>query len=138
MFTAPTAEDLALYLGLNEIQGNRADLLIAQAVALATAVVSPLPNGATAVVLSAAGRAYSNPSGATYETIGPMSVQRPQAGLYLTRAEKSALKAMAGRGGAFTVDPTPETATPAPTRPPYRPSAGWSPDPSLGHVVGWF
>ncbi|MFI8942761.1 hypothetical protein [Streptomyces syringium] len=111
-FTVPTAEDLALYLGLEEISGSRADLLIQQAINLCMAVVTPLPDGATAVVMSAAGRAYVNPSGATYETIGPMSVQRPQAGLYLTKAEKTALKSMAGRGGAFTIDPTPADANP--------------------------
>ncbi|MBB1253174.1 hypothetical protein H3146_07290 [Streptomyces sp. OF3] len=117
VYQVPTAEDLALYLGVGEIQGDRADLLLAQATALAEAVVMPLPDGATAVVLSAAARAYSNPAGATYETIGPMSVQRPQAGLYLTKAEKTALKSMAGRGGAFTVDPTPDSADPSPTWP---------------------
>lgn len=111
-FTVPTAEDLGLYLGLEEISGGRADLLIQQAINLCMAVVTPLPDGATAVVMSSAGRAYVNPSGATYETIGPMSVQRPQAGLYLTKAEKTALKSMAGRGGAFTVDPTPADANP--------------------------
>ena len=118
-FTAPTAEDLALYLGLEEINGTRADLLIAQAVALCESVVKPLPDQATAVVLSAAGRAYVNPQQVSYETIGPMSVQRPSGsgGLYLTKADKVALKSLAGRGGAFTVDPTPAGATPGPTWP---------------------
>lgn len=135
-FVVPTAEDLGLYLGLDEVQGARADLLIAQAVSLCEAVVKPLPDGAAAVVLSAAARAYTNPQGATYETIGPMSVQRPQSsgGLYLTKAEKTALKSMAGRGGAFTVDPTPEDADPSPTYPiddtygaglEYEPGWGW-------------
>ncbi|MFP8944701.1 hypothetical protein ACLIYM_25160 [Streptomyces fenghuangensis] len=134
-FTAPTAEELALYLGLEEIQGARADLLIAQAVALCETVVKPLPESATAVVLSAAARAYVNPQNATYETIGPMSVQRPQGsgGLYLTKADKAALKSAAGRGGAFTVDPTPDTADPSPTWPvgddfvpgEYEPGWGW-------------
>ncbi|WP_327222983.1 hypothetical protein OG229_02245 [Streptomyces platensis] len=118
-FVAPTAEQLGLYLGLDEIQGDRADLLIAQAVALAESVVKPLPDQATAIVLSAAGRAYVNPQQVSYETIGPMSVQRPSGsgGLYLTKADKAALKSLAGRGGAFTVDPTPETADPSPTWP---------------------
>ena len=129
-----TAEDLALYLGLDEINGPRAELLISQAVHLCEAVVSPLPVGAEAVILSAAGRAYANPQGATYETIGPVSVQRPMAGLYLTKSEKAALKSMAGRGGAFTVDPTPATADPSPTWPldevvgvpgEYEPGWGW-------------
>ncbi len=135
-FEAPTAEQLALYLGLPEIDGARADLLIAQAVALCETVVKPLPDQATAVVLSAAARAYVNPQSVSYETIGPMSVQRPQGsgGLYLTKADKTALKSLAGRGGAFTVDPTPATADPSPTYPvddsygpplEYEPGWGW-------------
>jgi hypothetical protein len=135
-FVAPTAEQLGLYLDLTEINGDRADLLLEQAVALCETVVKPLPEGATAVVLSVAARAYVNPQQVSYETIGPMSVQRPQGsgGLYLTKADKSALKSLAGRGGAFTVDPTPETADPSPTYPldddfgpplEYEPGWGW-------------
>jgi hypothetical protein len=135
-FVPPTAEQLGLYLDLSEINGARADLLIEQAVALCETVVKPLPDGATAVVLSVAGRAYVNPQQVSYETIGPMSVQRPSGsgGLYLTKADKSALKSLAGRGGAFTVDPTPETADPSPTYPvdddygpplEYEPGWGW-------------
>jgi hypothetical protein len=118
-FVPPTAEQLGLYLGLGEIEGDRADLLITSAVGLCQTVVKPLPEGAEAVVLSVAGRAYVNPQQVSYETIGPMSVQRPQGsgGLYLTKADKSALKSLAGRGGAFTVDPTPATADPSPTWP---------------------
>ncbi len=135
-FVPPTAEQLGLYLGLDTVDGDRADLLIAQAVALCESVVKPLPDQATAIVLSAAGRAYVNPQQVSYETIGPMSVQRPQGsgGLYLTKADKAALKSLAGRGGAFTVDPTPSTATPVPTYPvdddygpglEYEPGWGW-------------
>ncbi|WPO74026.1 hypothetical protein [Streptomyces sp. KN37] len=136
VFVAPTAEQLGLYLGLSEIQGDRADLLIQQAIALCETVVKPLPDQATAVVLSVAGRAYVNPQQVSYETIGPMSVQRPSGsgGLYLTKADKAALKSLAGRGGAFTVDPTPATADPSPTWPAddtygagleYEPGWGW-------------
>ncbi|MET7924726.1 hypothetical protein ABZT43_12170 [Streptomyces sp. NPDC005349] len=125
-----------MYLGLGEIQGDRADLLIQQAIALCETVVKPLPDQATAVVLSVAGRAYVNPQQVSYETIGPMSVQRPSGsgGLYLTKADKAALKSLAGRGGAFTVDPTPDTADPSPTWPiddtygpglAYEPGWGW-------------
>lgn len=132
-FATPTAEQLGLYLGLPEIQGDRADLLIAQAVALCETVVKPLPDQATAIVLSAAGRAYVNPQQVSYETIGPMSVQRPQGsgGLYLTKADKAALKSLAGRGGAFTVDPTPSTADPSPT---YPKAGGYA---GLEHEPGW-
>ncbi|MFF9631737.1 hypothetical protein [Streptomyces fradiae] len=135
-FLIPTAEQLGLYLGLESIDGARADLLIEQAVLLCETVVRPLPDQATAIVLSAAGRAYVNPQQVSYETIGPMSVQRPQGsgGLYLTKADKAALKALAGRGGAFTVDPTPADADPSPTYPvdesygpgmEYEPGWGW-------------
>ncbi|OUD04699.1 hypothetical protein [Streptomyces swartbergensis] len=118
-FVPPTAEQLGLYLGLEAIDGDRADLLITTATSLCQTVVKPLPEGAEAVVLSVAGRAYVNPQQVSYETIGPMSVQRPQGsgGLYLTKSDKSALKSLAGRGGAFTVDPTPATADPSPTWP---------------------
>jgi hypothetical protein len=118
-FTIPTAEDLALSLDLTEINGTRADFLISMAVNLCMTVVKPLPDEAVAVVLSVAGRAYINPGQVTYETIGPMSVQRPtgSGGIYLTKADRSALKSAAGRGGAFTVDPTPAAATPSPTFP---------------------
>ena len=136
-FVAPTAEQLALFLDLPEINGDRADLLITQAVALCETVVKPLPDQATAVVLSVAGRAYVNPQQVSYETIGPMSVQRPQGsgGLYLTKSDKTALKSLAGRGGAFTVDPTPATADPSPTYPVedgYGPPLEW--EPGWGYV----
>lgn len=118
-FIPPTAEDLGLFLDLAEIDGARADFLVNKAISLCETVVKPLPDGADSVVLSVAGRAYLNPGQVTYETIGPMSVQRPtgSGGLYLTKADKSALKAAAGRGGAFTADPTPTTADPSPTWP---------------------
>lgn len=133
-FTPPTVEQLGLFLGLDEIDGDRADLLIASALSLCQTIVKPLPEGAEAVVLSVAGRAYVNPQQVSYETIGPMSVQRPSGsgGLYLTKADKSALKSLAGRGGAFTVDPTPATADPSPTWPADA-VTGWQDD----YEAGW-
>ena len=133
-FTPPTVEQLGLFLGLDEIEGDRADLLINSALALCQTIVKPLPEGAEAVVLSVAGRAYVNPQQVSYETIGPMSVQRPSGsgGLYLTKADKSALKSLAGRGGAFTVDPTPATADPSPTWP-LDGATGWAED----YEAGW-
>ncbi len=136
VFVPPTVEELGLFLDLDEIDGNRGDFLINKAISLCQTVVKPLPEGADAVVLSVAGRAYLNPGQATYETIGPLWVQRPtgSGGLYLTKADKSALKSLAGRGGAFTVDPTPATADPSPTWPiddagfadEYEPGWGYS------------
>src|SRR5690606_25390642 len=67
-----------------------------------------------------------NPQAVSSESVGPYSVQRPQAGLYMTKAETAALKRLGGRGGAFTVDPTPEEATPAPTWPWDMDGDGWA------------
>ncbi len=111
------AEDLRVYLGLDSIDEARADLMLSQAILLAESIVKPLPDAASAVVLAVAGRAYANPQGVAYETVGPISVQRPQAGLYMTKDERRTLQRLAGRGGAFTVDPTPVDADPEVTHP---------------------
>jgi hypothetical protein len=121
-----TAEDLALYLGLDTIDGTRADFLLGQALMLAASIVSPVPDTAEPVVLAAAGRAYSNPQAVTQETVGPYSVQRPLAGLYFTRAEQAILKRLGGRGGAFTIDPTPDDVDPDVTWP-YDPDNPFGP-----------
>lgn len=99
--------DLGLYMGDGSIDPSRAELLITQAILLCESFVTPLPDAASVIVLSSAARAYANPQGVTSETIGPFNVQRPWAGVYLTKAERAALRRMAGSGGAFTVDPTP-------------------------------
>lgn len=112
-----TPEDLRVYLGLDAVDEARASLMIEQAVLLSESVVTPLPDAASAVVLAVAGRAYANPQGIAYETVGPISVQRPQAGLYMTKDERRTLKRLAGRGGAFTIDPTPADADPDVTWP---------------------
>lgn len=104
------AEDLRIYLGLDTIDSQRAALMVDQATLLAESIATPLPDAASAVVLAVAGRAYANPQGVAYETVGPISVQRPQAGLYMTRDERRTLQRLAGRGGAFTIDPTPADA----------------------------
>jgi len=129
-FTTPTAEQLGLLLALDTIDGNRADMLIEQAVNLALSVVRPLPDEATPVILAIAGRAYTNPTSASYQTVGPMSVQTTQpGGLYLSKSDKVTLKSMAGRGGAFTVDPTPATADPWASYPigDFDPLLEWEP-----------
>jgi hypothetical protein len=121
-----TAEDLGLYLGFDTIDGDRAEFLLKQALMLAASIVSPVPDTAEPIVLAAAGRAYANPQAVTQETVGPYNVQRPQAGLYFTRAEQAILKRLAGRGGAFTIDPTPEDANPLATWP-YDPDNSFGP-----------
>lgn len=121
-----TPQQLADFLG-QDVQDDRARLIIDQAEALCRAEVDPLPGTASAVVLSVAARAYSNPQGITAETVGPYTVQRPQSasGLYLTKAERRSLKLLAGRGGAFAVDPTPASASVPPPRPPWWDLPWW-------------
>lgn len=121
-----TAEELGLYLNVTEIDGIRADFLLEQAVTLAASIISPVPDSAKPVILAAAGRAYANPQGVSQETVGPYTVQRPQAGLYFTRAEQAILKRLGGRGGAFTVDPTPAGVDPDVTWP-YDPDGPFGP-----------
>lgn len=110
-----TTGDLSLYLGA-AVDDARGQFMLNQATALCESVVSPLPDAASVVVLSAAARAYSNPQGVTSETVGPFSVQRPWAGVYLTKSERATLRRMStGSSGAFSVDPTPADAGPGRT-----------------------
>lgn len=95
--------DLATYLG-STVDDQRAAQLLQLAQEIAESMVgNPLPLGAEAIVLSAAARGYLNASGVTSETIGPYNIQRPSAGIYLTKAERASLRRLAGRTGAFSV-----------------------------------
>lgn len=102
-----TSADLALYLG-QDVDEDRADLLIEMAVGLVEDIVYPAPDRAKAVVLSSVSRAYSNPTGITTEMVGPYQATRPSAGVYLTKAERNTLRRLAGRSGAFSVDLLPQ------------------------------
>lgn len=113
-----SADDLATFLNttFDTDQQARATFLIAQATLLAQSIVDPLPDTAEPVILSVAGRAWGNPQGASSQTAGPFAVQQP-GGLYLTRQDRAALKRLAGKGGAFTIDPTPAEVFPESTWP---------------------
>lgn len=101
-----TADDLALYLEIESINTARAGMLLQMAQDLCESIVTPLPATAKAVVLAVAARPFTNPTGSTQEAVGPYSVQRP-GGLYLSRADKSTLRRLAGGGGAFSIDTMP-------------------------------
>lgn len=105
-----TVDDLAVFVNDSSLDQARGQLMLDAAVGLCATVVSPVPETAKGVVLGIAARALANPEGVTGETVGAYSVQRPAAGVYLLRGERTALKALAGRGGAFTIDPTPTDA----------------------------
>jgi hypothetical protein len=96
-------DDLATYLGA-PVDEDRASLLIELAMDLCAAIINPVPDTAKAIVLTAAGRAYSNPTGVTSEFVGPYQTTRPAGGVYLTKQERSALRLLTGSGGAFNVD----------------------------------
>lgn len=104
--------DFLLDLGGN-INEERARLILDLVTEKCEIVVSPLPPAARSVVLSAAARAYSNPTGISAETTGPYSATFSATsfvGVSLTKAEKAELQLLAGRGGAFSIDPTPSDA----------------------------
>jgi hypothetical protein len=104
-----TAENLGTYLG-SAVDEDRAELLIKQAELLCESVVTPLPAGASAVILDVAGRAYSNPTSVPAQAAGPFNVSGAPGGLWLTRQNKQTLRRLAGSGGAFTIETLPVTA----------------------------
>lgn len=101
-----STDDLSTFLGGQPVDIVRGQMMLDGAVALCSTIVSPLPDTAKLLVLSVAARPFANPQGVTAETVGPFNVSRP-GGVYLTRAERLTLRALAGRGGAFSIDPTP-------------------------------
>ncbi|MGH3437089.1 MAG: hypothetical protein ACRDRL_28995 [Sciscionella sp.] len=94
-----TSADLGTFLGDPSIDAGRATQVLAIVQGFCEDIITPLPESAFGVVLSAAARIYSNASGVTGETVGPFNVQRPT-GVYLTKGEKAALRRAAGIGGA--------------------------------------
>lgn len=104
--------DLGTYLGDPNIDVDRALLVLNLAQSLCETIVSPLPDGAAAVVLDVAARGFSNPSNAQNQGAGPFTVGygAVSGGLWLTRTNKAILRRLGGGGGAFTIDTMPATA----------------------------
>lgn len=119
---APIASpsELALFLELDpaEINTERATFLLAQAQAKCERYIKPtvLPVDAKDVVLTVAGRAYTNVTSAHQMGIGSANISYGAqnsstgiGGLFLSRSDKADLRRVAGRTGAFSVsmlDPT--------------------------------
>ena len=110
-----TPTDLGTYLNAT-IDTERAQLLIGLATELCKSIVvnadGTLPDGADAVVLDVACRAYANPANAQSQTVGPYNASFGPVGggLWLTRQNKATLRRLAGSGGAFSIDTLPATA----------------------------
>lgn len=106
-----TPDDMAAVLG-STVDNYRAITLLGLAQDLCSAIIDPLPVTARAVVIGVAARAYNNPTNAQQQTAGPYSVNFGSAGggLYLTKQDRATLLRLAGRGGAFSIDPTPADA----------------------------
>lgn len=125
-FPIVTPADLGTYLGVT-VDDDRATALLGYAQALCESIVSPLPDGAGAVVLDVASRAYVNPSNAQSETTGPYSVSRGpvSGGLWLTRQNISTLRRLGGNGGVFTIDMLPAGYVPPPSWGSYAFGGDW-------------
>lgn len=101
-----TATDLELFMNLTPgtINVDRATQILGLAQDLCESVVSPLPMSARVVVLSVAARGFSNPEQVLTETVGPYTVQRGAAALFLAKSDMAMLRRSSGRGGAFSIE----------------------------------
>lgn len=108
MTVTVTADDLGTAMGAS-VDPARATALIGYATSLCLSIVSPLPDGAEAVVIDVAARAYANLLNVQAESFGPSSATfgSVSGGLWLTRQNKATLRRLAGGGGAFTIDTAP-------------------------------
>lgn len=111
-----TAEDLAIFLNVTDINTERAEWLLERAQDKCEAILSPLPDAAMGVVCDIAGRAYSNPTAANSSAPGPFGTPLGSlpGGLFITKANIAELRRLAveSGSGAFTIDPTPADAGP--------------------------
>lgn len=108
--------DLEMYLGepVGSLDVERATFVLSMAQDLCQTIVAPLPPAARVVVLAVATRAWLNVGSAAQLGLGSASVSfsTPGAGgaiggMYLSRADKAALRSLAGRGAAFAADTLP-------------------------------
>jgi hypothetical protein len=119
MSSAPIAmaSDLGTYLGDPNIDPDRATLILQLAQDLCETIWSPLGDTAMGILLGVAARAFNNVTSAHAVGIGSANISYGSAGtsvgvggLYLSRSDQRTLRLLAGRGGAFSIDPTPADA----------------------------
>lgn len=111
-----TPTELGTYLGETIAPADaRATLILQLAHDLCESVVAPVPTLAKGVELAIAGRAWTNVTSARQASLGSASISFGASfggenssvavgGLYLSRSEKSTLRRLAGRAGAFTIN----------------------------------
>lgn len=111
-FTADSlTADLAMLLGPEPVENDRARLVIDLALERVGAVITPIPDVARPIVLDVAVRGYTNPRNVTSEGDGPFNRTYQPGGVYLTAQEKTDLEEMVAAAGpseargAFSVTP---------------------------------
>lgn len=108
MTLSVTPDDMATYLKV-AVDEAQATLIISMVMDLAAAVVSPVPDTAKAVIITAVARALPNPSQASAMSMGGSSASWAPGGVYLTRQERLALRRAGKLGaGAFSVNVAPD------------------------------
>lgn len=105
-----TSDDLAMFFG-TPVDEDRADYFLGLAMDLASAIVSPVPDAARAIVVKVAASGYESPTGRSQELIGPYQISGPAGGLVMSKADRASLRRLAGGGGAFSIDPLGITGT---------------------------
>lgn len=106
--------DLATYLGNPNIDTARATQSLRLAQDLCETIWSPIGPAALGTVLAVAARQYVNVTSANSVALGTGHIaygapgtSQGVGGLYLSRSDKTTLRRLAGRGGAFSVDVLP-------------------------------
>jgi hypothetical protein len=115
-----SADDLGVYLssqGLSSSNFNtaRATQLLIWAQQLCETEVSPLPTGAEPIVIDVAQRMYTNPTNVTQQSVlnASASYGGVRGGIWLTKANKAALRRLSGKANVWEVDMT-QTEIPGP------------------------
>jgi len=110
------ASDLGTYLDNPDIDEVRATQSLQLAQDLCETIVTPLPVTAMGTLLGVAARQFNNVTSAQAVGIGSANISYGSqgatgvGGLYLSRSDIRTLRLLAGRGGAFSIDPTPTDA----------------------------
>ena len=105
-----TSADLGVYLADPNIDTTRATLILGLAQDLCETIWSPIGVTAKGTVLAVSARAYNNVTSAHDVALGTGRIGYGSqgsnvgvGGLYLSRSDKTTLRRLAGRGGAFSV-----------------------------------